>query len=189
MTSITKAYAGVPALTGANLVVAPGEIHALMGENGAGKSTLIKALTGVYSIDSGSISVHGTDVAFSGPGQAEQAGIATVYQEVNLVTNLTVAENIMLGREPRRLGMIDFRRMRRHAATVLHGLNLDVDPERSMLLALAAVQEEFYDQLDANGEGGARVRLALILAPVDATGAIGPPCYWAIINGMRPAHR
>ena len=57
------------------------------------------------------------------------------------------------------------------------------------LLALAAVQEEFYDQLDANGEGGARVRLALILAPVDATGTIGAPCYWAIINGMRPAQR
>jgi simple sugar transport system ATP-binding protein len=141
MRDITISFPGVKALQNVSFRLFPGEVHALMGENGAGKSTLIKALTGVYSIDSGSISVHGTDVAFSGPGQAEQAGIATVYQEVNLVTNLTVAENIMLGREPRRLGLIDFRRMRQHAATVLHGLNLDIDPGSLLSAHSIAVQQ------------------------------------------------
>src|SRR6478736_15737 len=141
MRDITISFPGVRALQNVSFRLFPGEVHALMGENGAGKSTLIKALTGVYSIDSGSIAVHGTDVAFSGPGQAEQAGIATVYQEVNLVTNLTVAENIMLGREPRRLGLIDFRRMRKHAATVLRGLNLDIDPGSMLSSHSIAVQQ------------------------------------------------
>uniref|UniRef100_UPI00056216D0 ATP-binding cassette domain-containing protein n=1 Tax=Lentzea aerocolonigenes TaxID=68170 RepID=UPI00056216D0 len=73
----------------------PGEVHALMGENGAGKSTLIKTLTGVHRPDSGQVVLAGTDVAFSSPGQAQEAGISTVYQEVNLCANLTVAENIL----------------------------------------------------------------------------------------------
>ena len=112
MHGIDISFPGVLALQNVSFRLFPGEVHALMGENGAGKSTLIKALTGVYSIDAGSITMNGQAVSFSGPGQAQQAGVATVYQEVNLVTNLTVAENIMLGREPRRLGLIDFRRMR-----------------------------------------------------------------------------
>ncbi len=128
MSGITIEFPGVKALSEVSLRLFPGEVHSLMGENGAGKSTLIKALTGVYAIDAGTISVHGSMVSFDGPAQAQTAGIATVYQEVNLVTNLTVAENIMLGREPRRLGMIDWRRMRRHAAKVLADLNLDIDP-------------------------------------------------------------
>ena len=116
MRDISISFPGVKALQNVSFRLFPGEVHALMGENGAGKSTLIKALTGVYAIDSGTISRRRAgDVQFSGPAQAQQAGIATVYQEVNLVTNLTVAENIMLGREPRRLGLIDFRRMRKHA--------------------------------------------------------------------------
>src|SRR6478609_9463494 len=134
MRDITISFPGVKALQNISFRLFPGEVHALMGENGAGKSTLIKALTGVYAIDSGSIALKGTDVLFSGPLQAQQAGIATVYQAVNLVTNLTVAENIMLGREPRRLGLIDFRRMRKHSTIVLRGLNLDIDPG-SMLSA------------------------------------------------------
>ena len=100
-----------------------------MGENGAGKSTLIKALTGVYGIDAGTIRVRGEEQVFAGPGAAQQAGIATVYQEVNLCPNLTVAENIMLGREPRRLGRIDRRAVRERSAALLARLNLSVDPE------------------------------------------------------------
>jgi monosaccharide-transporting ATPase len=134
MYGIDISFPGVRALQNVSFRLFPGEVHALMGENGAGKSTLIKALTGVYSIDSGSITMKGQAVSFSGPGQAQQAGVATVYQEVNLVTNLTVAENIMLGREPRRLGMIDWRRMRKHAAEVLQRVNLTIDP-RSLLSA------------------------------------------------------
>jgi monosaccharide-transporting ATPase len=135
MRDISITFPGVKALDGVDFRLLPGEVHALMGENGAGKSTLIKALTGVYGIDSGTIRVRGRQQVFAGPGAAQQAGIATVYQEVNLCPNLTVAENILLGREPRRprllgsLGRIDRRAVRRRAAALLARLNLDVDPD------------------------------------------------------------
>ena len=141
MRDISISFPGVKALQNVSFRLFPGEVHSLMGENGAGKSTLIKALTGVYAIDSGSISVRGADVQFTGPAQAQQAGVATVYQEVNLVTNLTVAENIMLGREPRRLGLIDWRKMRKHTATVLKNLNLDIDPRSLLSSHSIAVQQ------------------------------------------------
>jgi galactofuranose transport system ATP-binding protein len=129
MRDISITFPGVKALDGVDFRLLPGEVHALMGENGAGKSTLIKALTGVYGIDVGTIRVRGEEQVFAGPGAAQQAGIATVYQEVNLCPNLTVAENIMLGREPRRLGRIDRRAVRERSAALLARLNLSVDPD------------------------------------------------------------
>jgi monosaccharide-transporting ATPase len=129
MRDVTIDFPGVKALDGVDFRLLPGEIHALMGENGAGKSTLIKALTGVYDIDAGSIVVEGVEQRFSGPRQAQDAGISTVYQEVNLCPNLTVAENILLGREPRRLGGIDYRAMNRRAAELLGELDLDIAPD------------------------------------------------------------
>src|SRR5688572_2075173 len=128
MRDISITFPGVKALDGVDFRMFPGEVHSLMGENGAGKSTLIKALTGVYGIDSGTIALSGERVSFSGPAQAQAAGISTVYQEVNLLPNLSVAENIMLGREPRRFGAIDWRAMRRRSAELLAGLNLEIDP-------------------------------------------------------------
>jgi galactofuranose transport system ATP-binding protein len=128
MEDISIAFGGVQALDGVSLRLFPGEVHALMGENGAGKSTLIKALTGVYSIDSGRIVVGGEEQLFSTPAESLAAGISTVYQEVNLVPNLTVAENMLLGREPRRLGGIDSRAMNRQARATLQRLGIDVDP-------------------------------------------------------------
>ena len=141
MAGITIEFPGVKALSDVSFRLFPGEVHALMGENGAGKSTLIKALTGVYAIDAGTITVHGSEVSFDGPAQAQKAGVATVYQEVNLVTNLTWAENMMLGREPRRLGLIDFRRMRKHTAEVLADLNLDIDPGSLLSSHSIAIQQ------------------------------------------------
>ena len=142
MDDIHIAFPGVKALDGVGLRLFPGEVHSLMGENGAGKSTLIKALTGVYGIDAGRIVVGGRPVSFAGPGEAQQAGIATVYQEVNLVTNLSVAENILLGREPRnRVGAISFRKMRAHARQVLASLNLDIDPGSPLASHSLAVQQ------------------------------------------------
>jgi monosaccharide-transporting ATPase len=129
MRNISITFPGVKALDGVDFRLVPGEVHALMGENGAGKSTLIKALTGVYGIDAGTILVRGEEQVFAGPGAAQQAGIATVYQEVNLCPNLTVAENILLGREPRRLGRIDRGAVRKRAAALLARLNLSVDPD------------------------------------------------------------
>ncbi|BDX35104.1 ABC transporter ATP-binding protein [Mycobacterium antarcticum] len=138
---VTIDFPGVKALDGVDFRLLPGEIHALMGENGAGKSTLIKALTGVYEIDSGSITVDGVEQRFSGPRQAQDAGISTVYQEVNLCANLTVAENILLGREPRRLGRIDYRAMNRRATELLGELDLEIDPRSTLGAHPIAIQQ------------------------------------------------
>jgi monosaccharide-transporting ATPase len=132
MRDITIGFPGVKALDGVGLRLLPGEVHAVLGENGAGKSTLIKALTGVYQIDAGSITVNGAEHRFGGPAESQSAGISTVYQEVNLCTNLTVAENMLLGREPRRFGGIDGRAMNRHAGEVLKRLGLDIDPRSTL---------------------------------------------------------
>ncbi|WP_418277728.1 sugar ABC transporter ATP-binding protein [Isoptericola jiangsuensis] len=141
MTGISIEFPGVKALDQVDLRLFPGEVHALMGENGAGKSTLIKALTGVYEIDAGEIFVDGETHRFTGPGESQAAGIATVYQEVNLCENLTVAENIMLGHEPRRLGGIDWRATRRAAAEHLATMGLDIDPASSLGAHSIAVQQ------------------------------------------------
>lgn len=141
MRDISITFGNVRALDGVSLRLLPGEVHALMGENGAGKSTLIKALTGVYTIDSGSILVGGEEHSFSTPGAAQAAGISTVYQEVNLVPNLTVAENMLLGREPRRLGGIHVRAMNRRARATLERLGLDIDPASTLGDHPIAVQQ------------------------------------------------
>ena len=106
MHGIHKQFSGFVALNNVSFRLFPGEVHALMGENGAGKSTLIKVLTGVYRIDEGRILLDDRELRVANPHEAQEAGIATVYQEVNLCPNLTVAENIFIGREPRRFGRI-----------------------------------------------------------------------------------
>jgi simple sugar transport system ATP-binding protein len=141
MTDISITFPGVKALDSVSFRMYPGEVHSLMGENGAGKSTLIKALTGVYAIDSGSISMFGETLSISSPAQAQVAGISTVYQEINLLTNLSVAENIMLGREPRRFGVIDWRETRERAAEILARLHLDIDPASALNSHSLAVQQ------------------------------------------------
>jgi simple sugar transport system ATP-binding protein len=132
MRNVTIGFPGVKALDGVDFRLLPGEIHALMGENGAGKSTLIKALTGVYDIAAGRIAVDGVEQRFNGPRQAQAAGISTVYQEVNLCTNLTVAENILLGREPRRFGRIDYRAMNERAGELLAELDVTIDARSTL---------------------------------------------------------
>lgn len=142
MTGIAIGFPGVKALDDVSFRLFPGEVHALMGENGAGKSTLIKALTGVYTIDSGRITVLGQEKNFSTPAESQAAGVSTVYQEVNLCTNLTVEENVMLGREPRRRGSIDWRGVRSRTRDVLAQLHLDhVDPRSLLSEHSIAVQQ------------------------------------------------
>lgn len=141
MRDISITFPGVKALDGVNFTMLPGEVHALMGENGAGKSTLIKALTGVYDIDSGAITVDGVPQRFSTPRQAQDAGISTVYQEVNLCPNLTVGENILLGREARRFGRIRYRALHDQAHALLSQLELDVDPRSTLGNHPIAVQQ------------------------------------------------
>ncbi|MEO5921480.1 MAG: sugar ABC transporter ATP-binding protein [Pseudolysinimonas sp.] len=118
-----------------------GEVHSLMGENGAGKSTLIRALTGAHPLDAGTIHLDGAEVHMTSPIDAQRHGIRTVYQELDLLPNLSVAENIMLGREPRRYGTIDWRRMQREAGEVLGGLGLDIDPSAPLGVHSLAVQQ------------------------------------------------
>ncbi|MFY0407528.1 sugar ABC transporter ATP-binding protein [Solicola sp. PLA-1-18] len=141
MRGISIEFPGVKALQDVDLTLRAGEVHALMGENGAGKSTLIKALTGVYTADSGTTTLGGVQVDFHGPAAAQAAGISTVYQEVNLCANLSVAENILLGREPRRLGRIDGRAMRARATEVLARMGLDVDPGSILSSHPIAIQQ------------------------------------------------
>ncbi|AQP43621.1 sugar ABC transporter ATP-binding protein [Tessaracoccus flavus] len=141
MTGISIEFPGVKALQDVDFRLLPGEVHALMGENGAGKSTLIKALTGIYGIDRGTIVVDGRQVQFSSPEQARQAGVSTVYQEVNLCENLTVAENVMLGQESRLGPAINWRSTRRAAEGHLKRMGLDIDPSSRLGSHSLAIQQ------------------------------------------------
>ena len=132
MRGITIRFPGVLALDNVDFFLRPGEVHSLMGENGAGKSTLIKALTGVYSIDSGAIEVLGQAREFTTTADAQAAGISTVYQEVNLCANMSVGENVMLGHEPHGRFGIDWRAAHSEAAKHLASLGVHLDT-RSML--------------------------------------------------------
>jgi galactofuranose transport system ATP-binding protein len=138
---IDKSFGGVPALRGASLGVAPGEVHALVGENGAGKSTLIKIITGVHRGDAGSVEFDGRPFEVRSPQQAQERGISTIYQEINLVPMRSVAENVFLGREPRRLGLIDWKRMNSEARTVLDRLGLALDVTRPLGTLDVAIQQ------------------------------------------------
>ncbi|MGP4726792.1 sugar ABC transporter ATP-binding protein [Agrobacterium deltaense] len=127
--AIGKSFLGITALDGVDFSLGHGEIHALLGENGAGKSTLIKILTGVYHRDIGSIFLEGAEISPANVGEAQALGIGTVYQEVNLLENLTVAENLFLGRQPRRFGLIDRGTMQKKSQALLaqYGLSIDVN--------------------------------------------------------------
>src|SRR5919202_4109618 len=141
MTGIRKDFNGVPALRDASFEVLRGEVHALIGQNGAGKSTLIQILTGVYARDAGEVLFDGRPVHFRGPHEAQLGGIATIYQEVNLVGYRSLAENVFLGREPRRFGLIDWRRMNDEARGILASFGLDVDVTRPLNSFAVATQQ------------------------------------------------
>jgi monosaccharide-transporting ATPase len=141
MSGIHKDFPGVKALDDVDFRLFPGEVHALLGENGAGKSTLIKVLTGVYPADRGVIRFDGSDLRLSSPHQAQDAGISTVYQEINLCPNLSVAENVFIGREPRRAGRIRWRQIRQRAAGLLQRLDLQIDPSSMLSSHSIAIQQ------------------------------------------------
>src|SRR5689334_16094087 len=132
---IVKRFPGVVALDGVSLEVRAGEVHALLGENGAGKSTLIKTISGVYHADAGEIRIDGEPVHIQNPHQAQARGISTIYQEFTLAPDMTVAENIFLGREPLRvpaLAIVDRKELTRRAREVLASLDLHVDPDATV---------------------------------------------------------
>ncbi|MFM9433082.1 galactofuranose transport system ATP-binding protein [Janthinobacterium sp. CG_23.3] len=141
VSGIVKSYPGVRALADVALRLFPGEVHVLMGQNGAGKSTLIKVLTGVEKPDAGRIELNGEAIRPSSVQQAQALGISTVYQELNLCPNLSVAENIYIGRFPMRGAAIDWRTLERQARLALHTLNIDVDVGEPLSHYPVAIQQ------------------------------------------------
>ena len=142
MENIHKSFPGVKALDNGQLELRAGEVHALVGENGAGKSTLMKILTGIYIPDAGKIYYKGNEVQLTSPRSALDLGISIIHQEFNLVPHLTVAQNIFIGREPRKHRfMLDERKINLQTQELLDTLNIDLDPKAKVMdLAVAAQQ-------------------------------------------------
>jgi len=132
MRAISKHFAGVAALTEASLTIGHGEVHALIGQNGAGKSTLIKVLTGYHHRDAGEIMLEGEPFNAGSPHDAQRRGISTIYQEINLVPLRSVTENICLGREIRRYGLLDWKAMHAEAERLLQGFSINIDVRRPL---------------------------------------------------------
>jgi galactofuranose transport system ATP-binding protein len=141
MRGVDKRFAGIPALTQASLEVRPGEVHALIGQNGAGKSTLIKVLTGYHRRDAGEVSFLGRPFEVATPQKAQQGGISTIYQEINLVPLRSVTENICLGREQRRFGLLDWAAMHKEAERLLGRFSIRIDVRRPLLDFSTATQQ------------------------------------------------
>lgn len=141
MKKIRKDFPGVKALKGVDFRLFPGEVHTIMGQNGAGKSTLVKVLTGVYKADGGEILLEGKPISPESPLAAQKLGINTLYQEINLCLNLSVAENICIGKEPRKLGRIDWPALNSRAEAALARLNIDVDVTENLSTCSIAVQQ------------------------------------------------
>lgn len=143
MRHIDKNFPGVKALSNVDFTLRKGEIHALMGENGAGKSTLIKVLTGVEEFESGEIQLAGSSrlIINRSPQEAQKNGISTVYQEVNLCPNLSVAENLFIGREPKKLGFIDWKTMNKKSRKILEDLEIDIDVTKNVENYSVAIQQ------------------------------------------------
>ncbi|RZS89213.1 monosaccharide ABC transporter ATP-binding protein (CUT2 family) [Phyllobacterium myrsinacearum] len=138
---ISKSFVGFKALDGVDFTVRPGEIHALLGENGAGKSTLIKVLTGVHQPDAGVIKIDRQPVVMRDTQHAQYLGIGTVYQEVNLLPNMSVADNLFIGRQPMRFGFVNRKRMEQQARDLLAQYDLHLDVSSDLSRYSVAVQQ------------------------------------------------
>jgi simple sugar transport system ATP-binding protein len=171
MTGISKEFTAVRALSEVDFRLFLGEIHALLGENGAGKSTLIKVLTGVYELDGGTVELDGAPVRITSPHHAQQLGISTVYQEVNLCPNLTVAENIFLGRELTAPGgTIRWRRTRKAAAELIARFGLDLDVAAPLDSYPLAIQQlvAIVRAVELGADGGAATKVLILDEPTSS---------------------
>ncbi|NUT41609.1 MAG: sugar ABC transporter ATP-binding protein [Thermoactinospora sp.] len=149
MTGIGKSFLGVRVLEGVDLQVAAGEVHAVVGENGAGKSTLMKILAGVHEPDEGTIEIDGERIAFGHPLRAQRAGVAIIYQEFNLLPERTVAENVFLGREPARRGLVDRAAMSQATRTLLRELGEDSFGPDDVVKHLSVAQRQVVEIVKA----------------------------------------
>lgn len=136
-----KTFASVTALSSVDFNLYAGEVHAVLGENGAGKSTLIKLITGVHKKDTGRILLEGKEIEPHSPHEAQYLGISTVYQEINLIPTLSVAENIFLGRQPMRFGLVDMGALNRQAQELLKTFHIDIDVTRTLATYSIAIQQ------------------------------------------------
>ena len=148
LTGINKEFPGVKALTDISFSLRKGEVHALVGENGAGKSTLMKILSGAYTKDSGVIEFEGKQVEITSPKFAEEMGIATIYQELNLIRRITVAENVYLGRYPRKNGLIDWNQVNRKAKELFESFDIDIDV-RKQLRSISIAEQQIVEIIKA----------------------------------------
>ncbi|WP_159061572.1 sugar ABC transporter ATP-binding protein, partial [Streptomyces europaeiscabiei] len=146
---IGKSFLGVRVLDGVDLQVRPGEVHAVVGENGAGKSTLMKVVSGVYQPDEGTVEFAGAPRTFRSPREARQAGIGIVYQELTLLPERTVAENVCLGREPLRRGLVDRRAMLSHTAGLLASIGEGSLPPDTRVGRLGVAQQQVVEIVKA----------------------------------------
>ncbi len=178
---IRKAFPGVIALDGVDFDLRRGEVHVLLGENGAGKSTLIKVLSGAHRPDAGRVLVEGEQVRIHGARDAERLGIATIYQEFNLVPDLTVAENIFLGRQPRRFGMLDRGKMEADAAELLDRVGVSVSP-RARVRELGVAQLQMVEIAKALSVGA---RVLIMDEPTAVLTREEVDRLFAIVRGLR----
>ncbi|MCQ4103927.1 sugar ABC transporter ATP-binding protein, partial [Erwinia persicina] len=141
ISNVSKSFPGVRALDNVSFDLRAGEIMALLGENGAGKSTLIKVLTGVYQRDGGTLMLGGQNIHPRNTAEAQQLGIGTVYQEVNLLPNMSVADNLFIGREPKRFGLIDRKSLNKRAVKLLADYGFEMDVTRPLGQYSVAMQQ------------------------------------------------
>ena len=158
ISGIDKTFPGVKALTQASLSVYAGQAMALIGENGAGKSTLMKVLTGIYTKDAGSIEYLGREVAFRNPRESQQAGISIIHQELNLIGELSIAENIFLGREPlTRFGSINWKKLYRDADALLARLSFPFASGNPNIRRLLGLEANGADKLGVGADFCAKI--------------------------------
>ena len=177
----SKRFPGALALDGVSLTLQRGEVHALVGENGAGKSTLIKVITGVHAPDDGEVRLEGRRVDFSGPRAAQAAGVSTIFQEVNLVPQMSVARNLFLEREPRRFGILDVGAMNEAAAATLAGHGITVDPRRPLAELGLGVQQMVAIARAVSMDA----RVVIMDEPTSSLEAAEVERLFAVIRGLR----
>jgi ABC-type sugar transport system ATPase subunit len=183
MLDISKQFPGVKALSHVSLTVQFGTIHAIVGENGAGKSTLMKILSGSYQPTSGTIEINGADVRMHNPGDAQKLGVRMVHQELNLVPDLTVAENVFLGRMPRKRGMVDRGEMIRNTRRVLGELGATIDPGKR-LGELTISQQQLIEIAKAYSAGP---RIIVLDEPTSSLSEHEAGTLFGVLRRMRDA--
>jgi ribose transport system ATP-binding protein len=182
VTGLSKSFFGVPVLEDVDLRLHAGEVHGLVGENGAGKSTLMKVLAGVHDRDAGTVEIGGTPVEFHHPTQAHVAGLSTVFQEFNLLPDRTVAENVFLGREPRRGLLVDRRAMNTMTSSLLEDLGITSIPPTTTVSSLSVAQQQIVEIAKAISYD------ARIISMDEPTAALAGPevdLLYAIIHRLR----